>query len=611
MLKRLLSSALAYASRSSRLHCSLFMAASTTLITHSIQADMTVNAADVGITKLQIKAGQFLAQATMGHLPYQMTQLADRMAEIGEEAALNEWIDNEFSKPHQSILALADSTIAGDGFDGEESSTTNPNLQGSITSYQQSIWWDRAIRGNDQLRQRVAWGLIQIFVTSGNVDQGRLAARWRQPLSYYDVLLSNAFGNYLDLLKEVTYHPFMGIYLSHLKNAKGDEAAGIFADENYAREVLQLFSMGIYKLNQNGDYVTDSNGLPIENYTNDHIREFAKVFTGLTYASSTGDIPTNYYGAGRNYNYPMVMDNNYHDMTEKKLFGTRTIAAGTNGDHDISQALTHISNQSSVPPYMCRQLIQRLTSSNPSSAYIGRVTAAWRTGGTTKGDFQAVIRAILMDPEARDSLDFTETTLSDGKVLIEVDPKDDLHGRTREPVLMLTHFLKRYLMQSSEPNGTLKPVSLSGTTQQRVLRAPSVFNYYSAEYQPGNGPLADVIDATGEQLVLPESELLPTSCIPMFEGLLNYIRAGEINQNITASSVPAVLNRLITDKSVERPTAWIIENMNRFMCYGTMPDSLKSEIGAIMDNDSIGNYNERFARSLAILMSSADYAIVY
>ena len=582
--------------------CGLFLS-------QAVKADITVPAGNVEITKLRIKAGLFLSQATLGYLPFEVNNLANRMRAIGEDAALNEWLDVQFAQGNTPFQDYADTVLALDGFDDEETSVTNSNLTTGITQYQQILWWDRAIRSPDRLRQRVVWGLGQIFVTSGNVDAGRLAARWRQPLSYADVLKKNAFGNYRDLLEDVTYHPFMGFYLSHLRNAKGDPAAGTFADENYAREILQLFSIGVYSLRQNGDFILAADGTRLENYTNDDITELAKVFTGLTYANENGGPqPVNrFFNSPRNYEYPMRMVEDFHDRSSKRFLG-RTIPANGNGDADISRALDIIADHPSVAPFMATALIRRFTTSNPSLTYVANVTSVWRN---TNGDLKSVIREILMNPRARNSLRFIESNAGNGNVTIRVDSLDPEYGRQKEPVLMLAQFLRRYLPISAEPGGVLKPFVLSATTQQTVLQPPSVFNYYSAEFQPGEGPLFDQAVANNQELVLPENELLPLSCVPMFEGIFVMARNGYMKQRARTATTPAIMTRLVGDKDRlgSGPALAIIDEINLYLCNGMMPDDMKNDIAAIMENDAGSNRDERFARIMAIMLHSADFAV--
>jgi len=580
----------------------------------SIKADVTVEDAAVNFNTARIQAGLFLSQATMGYSITALDDLAARIGAIGETNAYNEWLDREFNIPMASFVDYVDNVIAIDGFDDEEDSSVNPILLAGIGSYQTYTWWDRVTRGEDHLRQRMTWALSQIFVTSSNVDEGRLAARWKQPLYYYDILQENAFGNYRELLEDVTYHPFMGFFLSHLRNAKGDEELGVFADENYAREVLQLFSIGVFRLSVDGSLILDDDGELIPNYSNDDIRGLAKVFTGLGYAEPDGSAApatgNNYFFNQRNYEYPMRMTEGLHDTTSKTFLGT-TLDANQSGDVDISQALDTISSHINVSPFMAHRLIQRFTSSNPSSAYIARVSDAWRNGGEGNGDLKSTIRAILLDPEARDSLVFNNVQLANGMTRIEVRSKDPLHGRLKEPVIQLAQVFNRFEPISDEPNGVFKPFNLSSITEQTVMRPPSVFNYYNADFQPGDGPLAEAAIANNEELTMPEAELLPNSLIPMFDGFLNLARSGETGQVATIFSNPAVLQQLNEDReeSLSLSALPVIERLNIFLCNGMMPDSLKTEIADIMENDSGGRTDERFARIFAIILNSADFAV--
>ncbi len=375
------------------------------------------------------------------------------------------------------------------------------------TDYHQIGWWTAAMgykspetnanynailrNDYDPLRQRIAWALSQIFVVSEIGSSLGLEARgllhW-----YDDVLLGTAHGNYRQTLERVTYHPVMGHYLSHLRNrsATTNELGEVLTrpDENFAREILQLFSIGVYKLERNGTPVVDANGRLVETYSNDQITEFARVFTGLTLHNAAAFTST---AKGGYTNYMKAVDvevlygktNYYHDFGPKTLlqesaWNTRSIPASTPGPNgaaaraDIAVALDNVATHPNVGPYLGRILIQRLTASNPSTAYIDHVASAFNdsngaASGGVRGDWRAVARAILLDPEARNWWQGTR----------------EHWGALREPLLRAAHLCKVFRARPGA-DGYFFPKDYLYRFGQEMLRAPSVFNFYQPDFMP-------------------------------------------------------------------------------------------------------------------------------
>lgn len=257
-------------------------------------------------------------------------------------------------------------------------------------------WWQQVIDGPDPLRQRVALALSEIFVVSDNSDA--VASNPVGAASYYDMLLGDAFGNYRDILLDVTLHPVMGAYLSHLRNDKSDPRSGRYPDENYAREIMQLLSIGLFQLKQDGTLLRDGRGKPIPTYDNDDITELAKIFTGLSF-----DGPDRNFGSGAEaWTRPMRMYEEHHEPGPKRLIRGRHVPASQTGMQDISAAVDNLFRHPNVGPFIARRLIQRLVTSNPSPLYVQRAAAAFADDGhRVRGNMRAVISAILLDPEAR------------------------------------------------------------------------------------------------------------------------------------------------------------------------------------------------------------------
>ena len=315
----------------------------------------------------RVRAAQFLTRATFGPTKGGITELATQIENIGAHAAFENWIDDQFDEsvtPKTQHHQLAIDMLRNDGFaeDGFDFTTGNPRT----TQYRHYAWWHAAIAAEDQLRQRMAWALSQIFVTN-EVSAGttnKLAREFEKPdflgiTSYYDMLVDNAFGNYRETLEDVTYHPTMGIFLSHRGNQKANPVNGTFPDENYAREVKQLMSIGLYKMKANGDFQLDKSKDPIPVYDNQDIENFARVFTGLDYA------------AGARYHNPMQVIDSRHDKEAKELLNGTILPAENSTEADIDGALDNLFYHQNAAPFISRLLIQRFVKSNPSSKYIG------------------------------------------------------------------------------------------------------------------------------------------------------------------------------------------------------------------------------------------------
>jgi uncharacterized protein (DUF1800 family) len=422
--------------------------------------------------KAKVQAAQFLSRTTFGPSPETIAALAARIQQIGDKSAYEEWIDGQFALPMTSHHALAKTMLDQEGWPDHITAGI------SVQRYRHYAWWDSAINAPDQLRQRMGWALSQIFVINdfnsafnsrALDDSGE--ARYLGVVHYIDMLLGNAFGNYRATLEDVTRHPVMGIFLSHLGNRKADPEKGTYPDENYAREVQQLLSIGLYKIKRNGDYVLDKNKDPISAYDNDDIVTFARVFTGLYYA-----------GGKVNFHAPMVMYDQHHDMEEKVLHNGTVLPAGQSGNQDLSDALDNLASHSNTGPFIARLLIQRLVKSNPTSRYIDAVASAFNDNGAgVRGDFKAVIKEILLNSEAMDSYKYTTVRKPLGLKVegggTELPPAGTgpaLRGvaagfwRGFEPSLQpLRHFESRILVKSGALPGPPRVQLLSAQSRAR------------------------------------------------------------------------------------------------------------------------------------------------
>jgi uncharacterized protein (DUF1800 family) len=435
-------------------------------------------------------AARFLIQAVFG--PDQDSSAdPDEIPENVEELmaiGFNAWIDNQFTRPIGYLQPWVDwAAVHANGL----------QLYGNAKEH---AWWNRAmgvpkLRPDDTatvtpdpLRQRVAFALSEILVVSDRPEQ--LATEQRGMANYYDVLVRHAFGNFRDLLYDVAMHPVMGFYLSHVGNQKANPTQRIYPDENFAREIMQLFSIGLWKLNPDGTRQLNPQGNPIPTYDNGDITELARVFTGISYGNDAS-----FALDPRDYLVPMKIWDEYHDCEPKTLLGglqlpVRTPSpgnTGTAGLADVNAAIDNLFNHPNVGPFIGKLLIQRLVTSNPSPAYVGRVAAAFANNGSgLRGDMKAVIKAILLDPEARDPAMMNQPTW----------------GKLREPFLRCVNFARAFNASSTSGWYPLDQFALDHL--QDPLNSPSVFNFFLPAHSPP-GPI------TQQGLVAPEFQILNAS----------------------------------------------------------------------------------------------------
>lgn len=463
------------------------------VVTTSSQTDTVAGAVTVNGAGLQpdyYAASRFLGQAAFG-ANYETVQA---VAELGYEA----WIDQQFAQPRSSFLDTTE--MVWDHFvQAYYQQWGQANVQGNpgvlpFSFYARMGWWHTVLTAQDPLRQRMALALSEIMVVS---EKSELNVSAFALASFYDVLYRNAFGNFRDLLYEVTLHPAMGFYLDHINNPKSDPANNIHPDENYAREVLQLFTIGLYELNPDGTRKQGPTGEDLSSYDNDDIGEFAKIFTGLGpaqyywpwYDASTLPVQwgnsNNFSPATVDMREPMQMFAQWHEPGPKYLLNGQVVPAGQTGMQDIHAAVDNLFNHPNVGPFLGRLLIQRLVKSNPSPAYIARVAAAFDDNGQgERGDLKAVLKAILLDPEARDC----------------AWRQDPSAGKLREPIVRALQLFAAFDLNNASGRYFNVAASLERFIAQHPLASPSVFNFFLPDHQP-NGPIADA------NLVGPEFQL--------------------------------------------------------------------------------------------------------
>ena len=412
---------------------------------------------------------------------------------------------------------------------------SDPNcFRDNYTMYPlQVAFFLNSLYGEDQFRQRVAFALGQIFVVSGVTIQ--------QPSSmgpFLNLLHFSAFGNFHQLLYDVTLNPAMGNYLNMVNNDR--RSGGASPNENYAREVLQLFSIGLYKLNLDGTVQLDGTGNPIPTYDQNTVIGFAKAFTGWTYAPNPGapmlaHNPENYQG-------PMVAWENNHDKTTKTLLDGVVMPANQAAKKDLVNALNNIFNHPNVGPFISKQLIQHLVTSNPSPAYVARIASVFNNNGSgVRGDLKAVVSAIVLDAEARGD---TQASPS--------------YGHLREPVLFITNVLRAFDATSDG----VALVDRATTMGQNLFNSPSVFNYYRPSYQvPGAGILG------------PEFNIQTTSATLSRANFVNTM----VFSRIGTAPAGTQLNLGPWQTLASNPSA-LVDELNRLLMHGTMSTAMRDKV---------------------------------
>ena len=330
----------------------------------------------------------------------------------------------------------------------------------NLAPCEQSEWWQEAMTAPDQLRQRVAFALAEMFVVSTNTVNANAV------VTFQNMLATDAFGNFATMMHDVSLSPAMGAYLNMLNSNK--PAAGQIANENYPREFMQLFTTGINLLNPDGTLQHDANGNAIPVYTEAQVEAFARAYTGWTYATATGGSATKLPNGTANYTSPMAAVESAHDTTAKILLNGTTLPSGQTAEADLAGALANIFHHPNVGPFVCRQMIQHLVESSPSPAYVGRVAAVFADNGSgVRGDMKAVIQAILMDQEAR---------ANDAGVTFD-------GGHLREPVLFVTGVLRGLGFENTDPNSSYLSLSnYTSTLGQVPYASGSVFNFFPPSY---------------------------------------------------------------------------------------------------------------------------------
>ncbi len=519
-------------------------------IAPALPASEVANAVDGGPMAPQ-DAFRLLEQASFG------PTLSD-IEYAGAEGA-NTWIDQQMQLP---------TTFISDGLAQSDSEKWNEYI---------NVWWRNAVTADDQLRQRVAFALSQIVVVSA--DDG-LGDEQFGLANYYDILLRHSFGNFRNLLEDVTLSPVMGEYLGMKGNRKPAADENIQPDENFAREVLQLFTIGQVLLHDDGTPIVDSDGVPLPTYSQATIENFARIFTGWHYANADHFL----WPQNSDYINPMEPWEQFHDTGAKTLLQGVEVAAGLGARQDLSIALDNIFNHPNVGPFISKQLIQRLITSNPSAQYVSDVTAVFNSNSQgERGSLASTIKAILMHREAR---------------LGHLDNVDEF-GKLKEPLIRMTQLWRAFAPDSIPASFDYSWVE--SQLEQALLSSPTVFNFFRPDFSlPG--------EINDRGLVSPEFQIVDeSSIIKMTSKLLS---ASVYSHNYNTANTQTITIDIEREMQLEPNPDELIEHLNLLLLGGRMSTELKDEVRELMSTRvHDGAESLRVTEAIFLIVTSPEAAL--
>ncbi len=511
-------------------------------------------------TPTPVDAARFMSQATFG------PRSADDIEKV-RARGYDRWLWDQFNAPAMLHFSYLDWRRI----------TRDDNRVTDDMAYE-AIWlhW---LQGDDQLRSRVAFALSQIFVVSnsaGALSPFGMAA-------YMDLLYREAFGNFRTLLRDVTLHPTMGYYLNMIGSEKENTRKGIRPNENYAREILQLFSIGLVRLNPDGSVLRDANGTPVPTYDEDVVKGFAQAFTGWSSPKGRNfhDIDVN---VEANWFEPLKSYPEYHTTGDKLLLDSFVLPAGGTPESDLEVAIDNIFNHLNVAPFICRQLIQRLVTSNPSASYLSAVSSVFNNDGAgTRGNLRAVVRAILLHPEARDP-----ALGANGRF-----------GKQREPVLRFANFLRGLNATSSSGLNDIHELDGSDNSLgQSPMLSPTVFNFFKPDFTQA-GPIMD------QGLVAPEFQITTETTLV---GGLNFF-ARFINSEGFGSGDTRLRVDYTALQALAADPAALIAHLDLLFFNGQMSASTRQRLATMLAAIPANDPKRRVKAALIVTSLSPDHVI--
>ncbi|MCY4043889.1 MAG: DUF1800 domain-containing protein, partial [Cellvibrionales bacterium] len=486
------------------------------------------------------------------------------------------WVDHQINTP-QTIHELAVKQL----YDDRGLSSSEGGIKVSDAEKARlDVWWETAVTAPDQLRQRVAFALSQIMVVS--TQNSRLKRAARGIANYQDTLALHGLGNYRNLIEAVTLHPVMGDYLSMRTNQKENFDSKIRPDENYARELMQLFSLGLYELNLDGSIKQDNQGQPIPTYTQDDIYALARVFTGWNYHDAT-KISSN-RRTDISYLKPMTVFESAHDTDKKALLNRAVLPAGQTAKEDLNDALDTLFHHPNVGPFIAQRLLERLVTSNPSPEYVKRVAQVFNDNGDgIRGDMAAVIKAILLDKSAFD----------------QHKKLPAYSGKLKEPILRLTQLWRAF--DAKGVNGIYRLSIPDKYFSQKPFSAPSVFNFYQPTFAP-NSTFSDLGLVAPEFQILTEANIVNTT-----NRFYGYARSDDINS--PGGSLHQIILNVDAEKKLASNPKQLIDHLNTLLMGGLMSDVMQHILIDYLSTIEQGDGTDRVNEALALIITSPEYAV--
>jgi uncharacterized protein (DUF1800 family) len=547
---------------------------------------------EISTSDLTLRGGagdraRFMEQATFGRTNALDTTIRDN----GLKTWLNQQLDMAYpsaSNPYPNIPLMP----ANISTDCQNNIPVNC-VRDHYTMYLPQLWFFKeAFYGEPQVRHRVSWSLGQIWVISGANGDTQQSSHM---IAYHQKISQNALGNWRNLMYDITLNPGMGNYLDMMRSTRTSP------NENYPREILQLFNVGLFMLNQDGTLQLDGQGNPIPTYDQNTVNNFTKVFTGwrdCRPADLNASCPNNTAGT-QNYKDPMSLATANHDLTTKTLLNypgstTTNIAActGCNASqiytyayNSLNQALDNIYNHPNVAPFVSKLLIQHLVTSDPTPAYVGRVAAVFSANRTNPTQMKEVVKAILLDPEARGD--------------VKTDPR---YGKLREPVQLFTHVARNFNVSSadglSQSDGSVDRF-LDGLGQS-VFRAPTVFNYYSPDYV-----------VPGTSLLAPEFNIYTTGTSIGRANLFNLFAFSRVNVSLpnTPNGTALQFADLAAIASADTTSKQLLDHLDERMMHGTMSKQMKSKIRTAVNAVASTDPTLRAQTAVYLIATSSQFQV--